>query len=343
LSANLAQPWILARLSIAAAALALALISSIAAAKILAIPADSAPDERALRAERDSELAGAGLTLALLIELIGALATVLVAHRLSGSVRGAMCAYGVIASSPLGARAVLASVVAASLASIWLGIRAVDVRLARGSLSRTLAKGALVVTAAIAIDAASVGAFLLSIDLRQHASCCSTGAAERTSWDPGAHALGSESIGLVATVLASLSLLAIVAVRRRPSLERASLASASSAIAVGVGVAAARDVVAPFAFESPAHRCAYCLLRVSEATVAGPTLLIALALAAVIAGFTAGAAWVGRRSAARASSLDAIVSVTRWWIAAWSLALIAAWAPVIQYRLQSGTFALFGR
>jgi hypothetical protein len=342
-SANLAQPWILARLSLALSALALALISSFASAKILAIPADSAPDERALRAERDAELAGAGLTLALLIELVGALGTVLVAHRLSGSVRGAMCAYGVLASSPLGARAVLASVAAALIASLWLGVRSVDVRLARGSLSRTLAKGAVVVTAAIAIDAASVSAFLLSIDLRQHGSCCSTGAAERASWDPGARALGVDSIGAVATVLAALSLLAVIAVRKRPSIARAAIASASALFSVGVGVVAARDVVAPFAFGSPAHRCAYCLLRVGEATIAGPTLLIALAMAAVCAAFSAGAAWVGRRSDARAPSLAAIESVTPWWIAAWGVALVAAWAPVLQYRLQSGTFALFGR
>lgn len=343
MSANLAQPWILARLSLAMVALALALISSIASAKILLIRTDRAPDERALRAERDAELASAGLALALLIELIGALGTVLVGHRLSGSVRGAMCAYGVIASSPLGARALLASVTAALIAAIWLGVRAVDVRVARPVLVRSLAKGALVVTVAMAIDAMSVAAFLLSIDLRQHSSCCSTSVLERTRLAPTALAWDELSLGTFATALALLSLLAVIAVRKRPSIVRSMCASASTLFTVTVAMFAARDVVAPFAFGSPAHRCVYCLLRVGEATIAGPALLLALAVAAVFAAMAMGAAWVGRRADVRAPSLDAIQSFTPWWIAAWVVAVVSAWVPVLQYRLQSGTWALFGR
>lgn len=342
MSENLAQPWILARLSLAVSALALALVSSFAAAKILAIPTDSAPDARALRAERDAELAGAGLSLALFIELLGAFATVLVAHRLAGSVRGAMCAYGVLSSSPLGARALLASAVAAIASAMWLGVRAVDVRIARGSLSRTLAKGALIVTALIVIDAASVGAFLLSIDLRQHASCCSTGAAERARIDPGALALTGPSIGAFASLLSVVALSLIAWLRRAPTLLRGVVASLASALAVALSVLAARDVVAPYSFASPAHRCAYCLLRVDEASIAGPLLLVALALAASLSAFTVGAAWVGRRSAAREASLQAMRDASGAWLVAWGVALVAAWIPVVQYRLQSGTFALFG-
>lgn len=339
---NLSQPWILARLSMAFSSVALALVATFAASKILQISTDSPPDERALRAERDGELAAAGLSLALVIELAGALGTVLVAHRLSSSVRGAMCAYGVLAMSPHGHRALIASALAAFASAAWLGVRAVDARIARGSLSRTLARGAWVVTAAIVADALLTSAFLQSIDLRQHASCCSTGAVDRGRFDPGSHAWGSVSIAAVA-LAGSIGTLAMIAwMRRAPSPVRGGIAALASLSSSALAWVVARDVLSPYAFASPAHRCAYCLLRVSEASISGPWFVGSWALATITGAYVLGAAWVGRRSAAREASDDALRSVSVWWIACWISALASGLWPVLLYRAQSGTWALFG-
>lgn len=340
---NLSQPWILARLSMAFSSVTLALIATVAASRILGISTDSPPDERALRAERDGELAAAGLSLALVIELAGALGTVLVAHRLSSSVRGAMCAYGVLAMSPHGHRALIASATAALVSAAWLGVRAVDARIARGSLSRTLARGAWLVTAAIVVDALFTSAFLQSIDLRQHASCCSTGAVDRGRFDPGAHALGSSALGAVAVVAAAASVALIAWMRRAPSAMRALLAAGASFASSALVLAAARDVLSPYAFGSPAHRCVYCLLRVSEASITGPMFIGSWALATLASAFVASAAWVGRRTAARAASEATLRSASVWWIACWLSTLLFGLWPIVLYRAQAGTWALFGR
>ncbi len=343
MSANLAHPWILARLALASASLALALLASIAAVRILLVPSGAPADERALRAERDAELASAGLGLAFALELLAAASTVLVAHRLAGSVRGAMCAYGVLQSAEGGALSLEASALAALAASAWLGVRAVDSRIARGSLSRTLARGALVVTALVALDAVLVGRFLLSIDLRAHASCCSTAVGAATRIDPGGRALTSVGVAWVASVAALACVALAAAVRARPTPSRAGFASVVAFGASALVLASARDVVAPFAFESPGHRCVYCLLRADEAGPFGPVLAVAWAIATAVSAWVLGAAWVGRRAAARAASESALRSIALLWAACWTIVFASAWAPIVAYRLHTGTFALFGR
>lgn len=339
---NLANPWILARLAFATLALATALVSTIAAARILAIPADAPPDARALRAERDAELSAVGLRLALVFAWAGASTTVLAAHRLAGSVRGAMCAYGVLATSPLGARSLVASALSALAASAWLGMRSVDARIARGSLARTLARGAWIVTALIAIDSLSAGAFFLGVDLRAHASCCSTGVARAATLDPAARPWVSAAIGPIAAGAAMLAAGAAWRLARAPSVRSAATASVLAVIASASGIVALRDVVAPYAFQSPQHRCAYCLLRVEDAGWLGPLVLIAWTVASALSAYVLGVAWVGRKSAARRAAEASLVAVSRGWAILWLLAMGAGFWPALVFRAQAGTWALLG-
>src|SRR4051812_48660132 len=103
---HLANPWILARLALGLAAALLATVAAVGAVGIFArYRDDAAPDERALALERRSELLATTLTLAFTLELGAALLTVLASDRLAGSIRGAMCAFGVFGSSPWGPRA----------------------------------------------------------------------------------------------------------------------------------------------------------------------------------------------------------------------------------------------
>jgi hypothetical protein len=339
---NLANPWILARVAFATLALAMALVSTLAAARILAIPADAAPDARALRAERDAELASVGLRFALVFAWAGASTTVLAAHRLASSVRGAMCAYGVLATSPLGARSLVASALSALAASAWLGMRSVDARIARGSLARTLARSAWIVTVLIAFDSVSAGAFFLGVDLRAHASCCSTGVVRGAALDPAARPWVSEAIGPVAASMALLAAGAAWRLARAPTVRSAMIASALAMMASASGAFALRDVVAPYAFQSPQHRCAYCLLRVEDAGWAGPLALIAWTLASAMSAYVLGIAWVGRKSAARRAAEATLVAVSRPWAILWLLAMGAGLWPALVFRAQAGTWALFG-
>ncbi len=340
--ANLGNPWILARLSLSLCAFVLAAIASRGATRILAIPADAPADERALGAERDLELATTGLRLAFVLALASTVGTVLVAHRLAASVRGAMCASGVLDATPWGARALATSAAVSLAAAGWLGVRAVDSRLARGSLSRALARGALAVTAALAMDAVTVGRFLLGVDLRARASCCATRLAssanralDGTAGDPRVPA---------ALAMAAITMVvgAILAARARPSPARAMIAGLSGIPAILAVGWAAREVVAPFAFEAPSHRCAYCLLRGDEGGPWGWTLAGCWAIAANLNSWVFFAAWVGRRPAARPASEDAVRGALVPWLLAWALIVVSGWAPALGFRVSSGTWALFG-
>lgn len=339
---NLANPWILARLALSVSSLALAFIAATAATSILRIEPNAPADARALRSERDAELASSGLALSALLAAIGALATVLAAHRLSPSIRGTMCAYGVFATSPLGPRALFASFAAALAGSVWLGVRAVDVRIARGSLSRTLARGAWLVCALVAVDALSAGAFFLSIDLRAHGSCCSTGASYRFVVDPASVALGSHTAAPAAALATIVASLWVASLRRGSSFVKTLVAVALGAVSSTLALVTMRDVVAPFAFASPHHRCAYCLLRTEELGAIGWALVLSWALGALSTARALGIAWVSRRVGARREAQSALTALSPWWIAALVSTLLFGLWPILRYRVESGTFALFG-
>jgi hypothetical protein len=341
-AANLANPWILARILLSLCAVTLALIASFGAARILSIPAETPPDERALEAERDLELATTGLRFAFALAIVSAAATVLVAHRLAGSVRGAMCAYGVLESGRWGPRALTASALASLAAAGWLGVRAVDARLSRGSLGRALSRGALAVTILLAMDALVSGRFLLGVDLRAHASCCTTRLAFETTRAPASLGGDPGTSAAIATGAIVVTLASIAALRARPSPKRAVVACGLAALASVAVLWAGRDVVAPFVFESPSHRCLYCLLRASEGGIWGPLFALGWTAASLLIPWVLAAGWAGRRSAAAAASASSIRAMTIPWMLAWALTWIAAAAPAIAFRWSSGTWSLFG-
>src|SRR4051812_5996483 len=113
--AHFANPWILARTVLGLLATLLSVVAALGAMRIFVrYRAGGAPDERTLELERQSELLGTVLTVAFTLEIFAALFTVIASDQLSGSIRGAMCAFGVFGSNAWGGRALGASIAASA-------------------------------------------------------------------------------------------------------------------------------------------------------------------------------------------------------------------------------------
>jgi len=340
---HLANPWILARIVLGIVVAALAWVSAAGALRILAQYRDSAyADERTLQLEQQSELLATVLSVAFALQLVASVFTVLLSDRLAGSIRGAMCAYGVFGSNAWGATALGASLLAAVGSTAWLAIRRVDVRLRRGSLVRTLAGGSLAVTALVTWDLAATLRYLFGLDLEVVATCCSvfvdrTGTAERGSSAALTTLLGQLGPASLAGVCALL--LAAWAWRRT---------SALSSFAMGtVGLAAAWlawspivSVIAPYVYETPDHRCPYCLLH-REAWPAGPLVLGAWFVALLLSSAAIAVSAQFARPGARSAASDVVRRLAFSSVCAWLVLGVAGAAPALRYRWISGTFDLF--
>ncbi len=340
--AHLASTWILSRILLGFAASAIAAIGAFGALTILrAYRAEGPSDERTLLLERRSELVSTALQLALGLQLAAALMTVVVSDRLAPSIRGAMCAFGVVGSNVWGARALGTSLVAASVCVAWLTTYRVDTRLRRGSLVRTLSWGALAATCAVFADAIASANYLLRLDLGVVATCCTVfvDAAHGSATDlaDGHGRLREIGMAAVATVA---GIVASIALARRASAGRGLLAGAIGLVGAALSLRAVVDVVAPYAYERPSHRCAYCLLR-GEGGAAGVLLLVGLAIAFLCGVAALAVVPLLRREGARNATLSVLSKLGRTSALAWILVAVAGAWPILHYRVVSGTFDLF--
>jgi hypothetical protein len=340
--AHLANPWILARMVLGVCAAALATVAAIGSLRVLSgYRSNAPPDERTLALERQSELVATALSVAFTLELLAAVLTVLASDRLAGSIRGAMCAFGVFGSNRWGSVALRASIFASAGCTAWLATRRVDVRLRRGSLVRMLAALALVVTVLVYADLATSAAYFFGLDMNVVASCCSvfvdtSRVGAEVALD--AHARTRELVIAAALVLAALT--SGVALARRAS---GTTGFATGVLGVAAGVLALRavtNVVAPYVYESPAHQCPYCLLH-AQAAPPGPVLLASLGVAFMLGVASLAVVALLRRPGARTAATDVLARIGRASAVAWSVVLVSALWPIAQYRLASGTFDLF--
>lgn len=336
----LSHPWILARLITGLVAVALATAAAVGAARIfLHYHADAPPDERTLALERQSELVATTLTLAFTVQLFAALLTVLTADRLAGSLRGAMCAYGVLHSHRWGTAALLSSLAAAAGCTAWLATRRVDIRLRRGSLVRTLAGLALGVTGLSYIDLFVNSRFFLGLDFDIVASCCSVfvdSPANSTNGDAK-----SRTIELIAAGFGTVAALVTGAMlARRPTGRRGVVAGAMGLGGGYIALRAVIDVVAPYAYESPYHRCPYCLLHL-DVGIAGPILLGALSVGVLSSVAALAVVPLLNRPGARAAALQVLARIG--WIqsGSWAVAIVTGAWPMVRYAMVTGTFQLF--
>lgn len=333
--ANLLRPFILARLSLSLAATAACVIGLFAAVSLMRT--ESLPLGHPLRiaAERKAELVSALIQTALAASALGVFTTMVGAERAHHEIRGAMCAYGVLASTEHGFGSLVTATVAALACSAWLALHRLDLQLETPTLTRTKLLALFAVFPALAFDLVTASRFALELDFTVVATCCSSGLdAAGPSIGYGA---SRAHVFPITLGLGLSALLASVALVRRPNRPLA-FATATTVLAFAAsGVAAAIDVVAPHAYGQPMHRCAFCLLG-EAAHGLGYPLLFALGLAGCLGTALLVIESERSRSEGKADGLER--KLARWSAVATLVGLLLLVVPVAVYRLQTGAFVV---
>jgi hypothetical protein len=337
---NLFEPWILLRLLAGLTAVCLFARGAATSRRLIRHFDVTRATEGQLAIERQMELATTFLRVGAIAQ-VGALAlTVLAADRLSHSVRGAMCAYGVFQANRWGFLSLGVTAFVAFAAAVTSQLCAFDRRLRGLAVVRPIAMASLFMAPLALADFACTAAFLLRLDLGAVASCCSVqldvGISSGSSF-----ASGSRTLALWGAAF-SVSLSAIVAwaASVRPRSFVTVLASGCSLLAVPFALDAAVLEVAPHAFELPQHACPFCLLH-ADVLWMGYPLFGSIFLASV---WSVGAAvsCVAARGRDVADALS-VFSRTRLrrGAAAWLVAFAVGTAPILQHALVSGGKPLF--
>lgn len=341
--ANLLQPWIFLRLIAGLVAVVLFTRAAQTSWRVLRAFNVSRANEGQLALERRAELASTFVRVATVVQVAILALSMLAGDRLSGSIRGAMCGYGVFHATPWGFRSLAATTVTALAAGVVAQLYAFDARVRGLDLVRPLAKATLVLAPLAVIDFGLALAFALDLDLSVVASCCSVQLDAVAAGAAGPTGLGS-AVRIFATAGAAISIaLAVVlawVAARRPRVPIVLAAAAASLVALPFALAASVLEVAPNAFEVPQHVCPFCLLRPSVLGLGYP-LFGAILLAATWALGAGVGALLARTDASRAALTDFAHGRLRREAIAWGAVLVLAALPIARYAIVSGGASLF--
>ncbi|MFO0661744.1 MAG: hypothetical protein U0165_18210 [Polyangiaceae bacterium] len=338
---SLREPWIAIRLVAALTAASLFVHAAWIGTKILRFERVGSTSEGQLALERQAELGAATARVGAVIQVLGLLLSVLAADRLTVTIRGAMCGYGVVHANAAGPWSIALTCAAAVAAGVLLQLLKLDDALRKPFLRRPIAIASMVVALVSLTDFRFVWSWLGELDLSVVASCCSSGA------DAGATtASGFASGPRVPMTIASLVAVPaaiVTAFLARRSRSR-SLALSSGFLSVAALPLALETVVlevAPHVYEVPHHRCAYCLFR-HDAWFIGYPLFGAIFLAVVWAVGAAMSAWLTPRDEV---SNDAFVTfappVLGREALAWMVALLLAAIPIVRFAIVAPGASLF--
>jgi hypothetical protein len=341
--ANLLEPWILLRLAAGLVAVLLFARAAHTSIRVLRNFDVARYTEGQLALERQADLSSALVRVATIVQVALLALTMLAGDRLSGSIRGAMCGYGVFHATPWGFRSLFATTATAVAAGVVSELYAFDARVRSFDLARPLAIATLVLAPLAAIDFGLAAAFGLNLDLSVVASCCSVQLDAVAAGVAGPEGLGApmRAVATMGAALAvTLSVVLALAASRRPRIGGIVAAAGASLVAFPFAIAASVLEVAPHAFELPQHVCPFCLLRASVLGIGYP--LFGAILVAVVCGLGAGiGALVSRTDAARAALAGYARDRLRREALAWVAALVLGALPVARYALLSGGVALF--
>lgn len=336
---NLLEPWVL--LVMVAAMMSAFLFARAAWTSLRVVRRFeiSRATEGQLALERRFELASVYVRVAAAAQFATLLLTVIAADRLSKSVRGAMCAYGVFQSEPGGFRALAMSFAVAIAAGVLSELYALNGRVRGMELVRPLAILTVLILPLTIVDFAMTSAFLGRLDLGVVASCCSAqfdSAAASYSFVAGPRVLAVR--GALIAIGACLVVAALA--RRSPRGQLIVAAGACSLVALPLALASAVLEVAPHAFELPQHVCPFCLLR-SDVFYLGYPLFVAILLAVIWSVGAAAGALISRGAESRAALAPFARQRLSRAAVAWIVAVAVGAAPVLRYAIVSGGAPLF--
>jgi hypothetical protein len=338
---NLLRPWILARLLSGAAVVALCVLAVWVAWRVLSHWRIGRSSEGQLALERRAELVAAIVEVALFVAVVNLALTVLAADRLTHSIRGAMCAWGVFDASPWGFWALGTSALVAVACALWVVLHRLDLQLERPTLTRRKFAALFGIAPLVALDLGITAAWALDLDMQVVASCCSVGlddavgAGETASGGPRELAAGLALATGLGAAGAGLWLW------RRPARSAAIGAGVASAFAAAAAIPAVLWYVAPHAYETPHHLCPFCLLHADVGGLGWP--LFGALFGAAVTGLAAGLVETQRRASGEPARVSAMTgALGKWSALLWLSTVLLGAAPVLRYAWVTGGASLFG-
>jgi len=342
---NLLQPLLLARVVSGVAMTGLAVYGASVAWTIVRHWRLSSLAEGQLALERRAELVAAVVQITLVFALVNLALTVLAGDRLADAIAGAMCAWGVFASTSAGFPSLAVSWAVAAAAALWVVWHRVDLRMTRATLTRGKFAALLGLTPLLVADLGLATAFVLELDLSVVSSCCSAsldgggGSAflRGAALDgPVGRGLTGAAVGIAAALAAGL-----VAARKRPSAGVAYIAAALSALGLGLGIPAIVGYVAPHAYGTPGHTCPFCLLHGEVGGIGWP-LFGALFAASVLGAAVGLVQGLLPRASEPAQARSLQRRLGAWAAAGWVTVVVLGGWPVLRWTMQTGGAPLFG-
>ena len=337
---NLLEPWVLVRIVAGAVATLLFGYGAFVGARILRYAHVGSLSEGQLSLERQAELAATLVRVGALVQLVACAISVFAADRLSGSIRGAMCGYGVVEQTGWGWRSVSMSVLTGVAAAVFLQVLALDRRVRTLDLMRPLALATLALAPLALVDWALAATWLTRLDLSAVASCCTT-TLDSTRREGLAYASGPRLfMTWGAALFVFLAIATSVFAFRHPTRAPVVLATAATLAAVPLALGASVLEVAPYVYEVPAHRCPFCLFKVDAYFIGYPLfgsifLATTWGLGALVSSLLATSPGVRQVFPLFAKARMAGQAL------AWTCALIVGGAPVVAYAMASTGGSLF--
>jgi hypothetical protein len=337
---TLLEPWVLIRLLAGAVALSLFGYGALVGARVLRYAHVESATEGRLLIERHFELAATLVRVGAGLQMFSTLLSIVSADRLSGSLRGAMCGYGVFAQNRWGFLSIAVGAAASLASGIVLELLALDRRVRGLDLMRAIAAFCVVLAPLSALDLSFAVAWTTNLDLSAVASCCSTtldsALGEGTLFWRGPRLLAAwgAAVGVPVAVGAAL-------VARRCARPRwVELAGFSTLLTLPFAVGAVVLEVAPHVYQAPEHLCPFCLFK-ADAFFIGYPLFGAIFLAAISGLGAALAAWLSTGAHAREAFPSFARSRMARQASAWTIALVLGAGPVVAYSLTSPGASLF--
>lgn len=337
---NLLRPWILARLLAGLTAAALAVLGAVVAFEVLRRFEESDHGEVQIALERRGELVATALQGAFFASLAGLLLTVAGSDRAAHSIRGAMCAFGVLGSTESGFASLGVSIAACLASALWVVAHRLDLRLSTLSLTRAKYALALAVAPLVLSDLVLAARYLFELDFGVVASCCSTSLDRWAEGGAGVGPLGDALAPFGASIAsACAAAIACAYAALRPRRIAAGGAGALSVVALALGASSVVHHVAPHVYGTPTHRCPFCLLHLDVGAIGWPlfaALFLGTALGLGLPLLEALRARAREDVAVDSLSRRVGLGASIAWLA---LAALAVY-PVLHYRLAYGATLL---